>query len=178
MAVDHVKATAITNMDASPVLIPTGGSGAGQYLKEVSGSAVALASSSADATYQLVRVPSAAKIKEIIFESAAQTAGKFDIGWYYATDGRRPGIATALLAAAAIDQDYHATAVDCASAVTPTDVTNESGTHTIDDRILPLWEALGLTTDPGGYFDLVATVVTTAVTTGTGRLGASVRYTD
>ena len=34
--------------------------------------------------------------------------------------------------------------------------------------MMELWEALGLASDPGGWFDIVATVVTTAVTTGTG----------
>lgn len=181
MAVDHVKSQAITDADGAtpPIVSQTAGKGVGNYLKEVSGSAVAVASSSADATYQLVRLPSAAKVKEIIFESAAQGAGKFDLGVYYATDGRSgPNKKTALLAADAIDQDLFATVIDCASDVAPTDVTNESGSYTIDKRIKPLWEAAGLSSDPGGFIDIVATVKTTAVTTGTGRLGVSVRYTD
>jgi hypothetical protein len=181
MAVDHVKSAAITSLDGAtpPVAAVTGGQGQGNYLKEVSGYATAVASSSADATYQLVRLPSAAKVKEIIFESAAQTAGKFDLGVYYATDGRSgPSKVTALLAAAAIDQDLFAVEIDCAAAVAPTDVTNESGSYTIDKRIQPLWQAAGLSSDPGGYIDIVATVKTTAVTTGTGRFGISVRYTD
>jgi hypothetical protein len=60
----------------------------------------------------------------------------------------------------------------------PTDIINESGTYTLDKRIQPLWQALGLTADPGGNIDIVATVVTTAVTTGTGKFGISVLYTD
>ena len=55
------------------------GEGGPAVLKSVEGSAVAVASSSADATYQLVRIPSNCKVKEIKFESAAQTAGKFDL---------------------------------------------------------------------------------------------------
>lgn len=177
MAVDHVKSSFITNADASPAVANTAGAGADGRLKEVSGSATAVASSSADATYQLVRVKSNCKIKSIIFESAAQGAGKFDLGLYYATDGqgKKP---TALLAADAIDQDFFATVIDCASAVTPTEVVNESGSYTIDKRTQPLWQAVGLTADPGGSFDIVATVKTTAVTTGTGLFGISVRYTD
>lgn len=177
MAVDHVKSTPITNLDASPVVQNTVGQGAGGNLKEINGSAVAVASSSADSTYQLVRVPSTAKIKDILFESAAQGAGKFDLGVYYATDGlgKKP---TSLLAANAIDQDLFATEIDCASAVAITNVTNESGTYTIDKRNQPLWQAAGLSSDPGGNFDIVATVKTTAVTTGTGRFGISVRYVE
>ncbi len=177
MAVDHVKSTYITNLDASPVVQPTAGEGGPAFLKSNEGYATAVASSSVDATYQLVRLPSNCKVKSILFESAAQTAGKFDLGLYYATDGEG-GKPAALLAAAAIDQDFFASAIDCASAVVITESVNESGTYTIDKRVQPLWQAVGLSTDPGGYFDLVATVVTTAVTTGTGVFGARVVYTD
>lgn len=177
MAVDHVKTTPITNLDATPPVRNTSGEGGQGMLKNLQGSALAVASGSVDSTYQLVRLPSNAKVKRITFESAAQAAGKFDIGAYYATDGRY-NRATSLLAAAAIDQDFFATAIDCASAVAITDITNESGTNTIDKRNQPLWQALGLSTDPMCDIDIVATVVTTAITTGTGRLGVSVDFVE
>jgi len=177
MAVDHVKSATITNLDATPVVPLTAGEGGPAPLKYIDGYATAVASSSADATYQLCRIPSNAKVKKIIFESQAQGAGAFDLGLYYATDGVI-GKTTALLAAAAIDQDFFATVIDCASAVLPTDVTNESTTYTLDKRTMPIWQAVGLSADPGGNFDIVATVKTTAVTTGTGKFGISVSYTD
>lgn len=177
MAVDHVKSAIITNLDATPVVQPTAGEGGSAPLKYIDGYATAVASSSADATYQLCRIPSNAKVKKIIFESQAQTAGKFDLGLYYATDGvgNKP---LALLAAAAIDQDFFAAVIDCASAVLPVDVTNQSLFYTLAKRAQPIWQAVGLTSDPGGFFDIVATVKTTAVTTGTGMFGVSVSYTD
>lgn len=176
MAVDHVKSSFITNLDASPAVINTAGEGAAAPLFHIEGSAIAVASSSVDATYQLVRLPSNCKLKSLTFESAAQTAGKFDIGAYYATDGAA-GKAAALLAAAAISQAFFAAAVDCAAAVVRTDILNSAGNYTIDKRTQPLWQALGLSADPGGNIDIVATVKTTAVTTGTGRLGVSVSFT-
>ena len=178
MAVDHVKSTVVTDLDATPAEVASKGKGGAGDLIVIDGHAVAVASSSADATYQLVRIPSNAKVKEVHFESAAQGAGKFDVGVYYATNGRVPGHATSLLAAAAIDQDFFATVIDCASDVVRTDITNESGTNTIDKRQLPLWEAIGLTSDPKCDFDIVATVKTTAVTTGTGRIGLTVKYVE
>jgi len=177
MAVDHVKSSFITNLDASPAVANTAGEGGAGITRSVEGSAVAVASSSADATYQLVRIPSNCKVKSLLAESAAQGAGAFDFGLYYATDGegKQP---TALLAAAAIDQDFFASVVDFASAVAITEIVNESGTYTIDKRTQPIWQAVGLSADPGGYFDIVATVKTTAVTTGTGRFGVRCTYTD
>lgn len=179
MAVDHVKSTPITNLDASPVVPNTMGEGGPATLKEVSGYTTAVASSSVNATYQFCRIPSNAKVKSIIFESEAQTAGKLDIGLYYATDGVG-GKPTSLLAANAINQSFFATAanVDCASAVAPVEIAcpAKGGTYTLDKRTQPIWQAVGLTSDPGGFFDIVAVVHTTAVTTGTGRLGVCVHY--
>lgn len=176
MAVDHVKSTPITNLDAVPRVPNTTGQGSGGQLTVNDGFATAVAASSVDATYQLVRIPSDCVVKTLVFESEAQGAGAFDVGLYYSTGGDSPGAATSLLAAAAIDQDFFATVINCASAVVRTDILNESGTYTLDKRNQPIWQAVGLTQDPGGYFDVVATVKTTAVTTGTGKLGVQVGY--
>jgi hypothetical protein len=176
MAVDHVKSTPVTNLDASPVLINTAGEGGPAPLISVSsGDVLGVASSSINATYQFVRVPSNCKVKQLIFDSGAQAAGAMDIGVYYATDGEG-GKPTALLAAAAISQAFFASAVALTSLSQPTDVTDESGTYTPGKRNQPLWQAVGLATDPGGYFDIVGTL-TTALTTGTGSMGLTVNYT-
>lgn len=176
MAVDHVKSSFITNLDSNPSVANTAGEGGPAPLKSIDGWVTTVASSSVDATYQICRVPSNAKVKSVYLEAGAQGAGAFDIGVYYATDGegKQP---TALLAAAAISRALFASAVDCASAVT-TDVTNESGTYTLDKRTQPLWQAAGLSADPGGYFDVVMTVTTTAVTTGATKVGLRVNFTD
>ena len=178
MAVEHVKATGITNADASPAVANTAGEiGGSAPLKVISsGSVVAPASASIDSTFQFVRVPSNCKIQAMFLESAAQAAGAMDVGVYYATDGIG-GKPTSLLAAAAIDQDFFATAYALTSLSQPTNIVNESGTNTPAKRVQPLWQAVGLTSDPGGYFDIVGTV-TTAITTGTGSMGMTVMYTD
>lgn len=175
MAVDHVLSTSVTNREAVPQVTNSAGAGAAAPIQVIDDYVTAVASSSVDATYRLVRVPSTAKVKRITFESEAQAAGKFDIGVYYPVTGKT-GVAD--LAANAIDQDFFATAVDCAALVLPTVITNESATYTLAKRKQPLWQALGLSADPGGYLDIVATVVTTAVTTGTGKLGVIVEYTN
>lgn len=177
MAVDHVKSTPITNLDATPRAVSTAGQGGPAPLNVLSGYATAVASSSADATYQLVRIPSDAVIKDIFFQSEAQGAGKFDLGLYYASDGSKDGIVTSLLAAAAIDQDFFATVIDAASLVARASVVDESATYTLDKRNQPIWQAVGLSADPKCNFDIVATVKTTAVTTGTGKLGIDVYFT-
>ena len=177
MAVDHVKSTFITNLDAAPVVPNTAGEGAPAPMITVEGYATVIASGSAGATYQLVRVPSNCKMKSLLFESAAQGAGAFSLGLYYATDGEG-GKPTALLLANSINATLFASQINCASAVVVTEEINQAGNFPISKRVQPLWQAAGLASDPGGYFDIVATVDTTAVTTGTGVIGARAVYTN
>lgn len=173
MALNHIKSTPIANADQPNLLVPNAsGVGAEGYLKEVGASIVAVAADSIDSTYRFVRVPTNAKVKRVRVTSQAQTAGAFDFGAYYPTTGLT---AKADLAANAISQAFFASAVSFAAAVQPTDITNESGTYTADKWNQPLWQALGLASDPGGFFDIVGTV-TTAVTTGTGIIGLSVEF--
>lgn len=175
MSIEHVKSTPVTNADATPVVVNAIGAGAPGGLREVTGSLVIPASASADSTLRFVRVPTNAKVKRIVITSQAQAAGTVDVGVYYPTTGPT---GKADLAANAIDQDFFATVVDLASAVQPTDITNESGTYTADKWNQPLWLAVGLASDPGGYFDIAATVKTTAITTGTGIAGLSVGFVE
>lgn len=177
MAVDHVKSASLTNLDANPIVANTMGEGAGAVLKDVTGIATGVASSSIDATYQMVRVPSNAKIKRIFFQTQTQTAGVTDVGVYYATDGLG-GRPLSLLVAAAIDRVFFATSISLTT-TTVQDVTCNpiTSTYTPAKRNQPLWQALGLTSDPGGNFDIVLSL-TTAITTGTGIMVMNVQYTD
>lgn len=177
MAVEHVKSTPVTNLDATPNVISTTGEGGKGYVVEIDGFLTIPASASVDSTFRFVRVPTTAKIKSVCVTSEAQAAGKIDIGVYYPTTGRT-GVAD--LAANAVDQDLFATAVDLAAAVAVTDVTFQVGTagYLRSEINLPLWQAAGLTSDPGGFFDIVGTVKTTAVTTGTGVCALLVQYVD
>lgn len=177
MAVDHVKSASVTNLDANPIIANTMGEGAGAVLKDVTGIATGVAASSIDATYQMVRVPSNAKIKRIFFQTQTQAAGVTDVGVYYATDGLG-GRPLALLVAAAIDRVFFATGISLTT-TTIQDVTCNpiTSTYTPAKRNQPLWQALGLASDPGGNFDIVLSL-TTAITTGTGIMALNVQYTD
>lgn len=174
MTTEALKSTAITNLDTVPALANTSGEGGLGRLCEIDGYVTVSASMAALSTYQLVRVPTNAKIKTILFESEAQGAGKFNLGVYYST-AKNDGTPVDKQGTA-VSSALFITDVDCASAVAIINDTNESGTYTLDKRTQPLWKAAGLSADPGGYFDIVATVHTTDVTTGTGKLGVTVFY--
>lgn len=176
MAVENLKSTFVTNLDSVPPLTNTAGEGGPNYLRSIEGSAVPSAAASVTSTYRLCRIPTTACVKELDYESAAQGAGTFDFGLYYSTgaqDGTPPS-----LQGLVVDQDFFSSAISFATAIAKTDGTNEGGFYPIDARTKPIWQAAGLAADPGGFFDVVATVVSVAVTTGTGRLGVTVKYTD
>ncbi len=177
MALVHVKSTSVTNLDASPAVANTAGEGGQGAIKDITGIATGTASANIDSTFQMVRVASNCKIKRIWLQTENQTVGVTDVGLYYATDGTGAH-ATTLLVAAAIDRLFFATSINLAT-TTIQDVTCNpvTSTYTPSKRNMPLWQAAGLTTDPGGYFDIVLSL-TTAITTGTGVIVLNVLYTD
>lgn len=179
MTTEALKSTPITNLDTIPVVPNTTGEGAPGYLRSVSGSVVVSASMAAGSTYRLARIPTNAKVKHVWFESEAQGAGKFNLSVYY-SDSTQDGTAPAnqgVIVPTTGDQ-FFASDIDCASAVKSLDEINESGNNPPSLRNKQLWDALGLTSDPGGFFDIVAVVHTTDVTTGTGKLGVTVEFVD
>lgn len=177
MTTEALKSSAITNLDATPCIAPTAGEGGAYSPRAIDGVVTTSASMAATSTYRMVRVKSTVKIKSVQWASAALGAGAFNVGWYY-SDSTIDGTTIANQGLEINSkQAIHATDVSGASKVQPTDITNESDNWTADKFMLPLWSALGLTVDPGGYFDLVFTVHTTDITTG-GRIYARVSFAD
>lgn len=175
----HLKSAGITNLDTIPPFTPSVGAGASGFLRQVDGFSVPLAADATGSTYQLVRVPSFAIIKAVVFESEAQGAGKFSLSVYYSdstVDGTPVANQGLIVGGSPGGVAFFAADIDCASAVLPTNETNQNSVYTLNLRDQPLWQALGLAADPGGFFDIVAVCHTTAVTTGTGRLGIKVDY--
>lgn len=170
MAVDlTLKSTAITNREATPRVLNNPGLGSGARVKCAVGHLASVtAALSITSIVRLVSIPSSAIVTRVEFQSAAQTAGKFDLG-LYRTNGD---------GGAVVDQDFFATAVDCASAVVLTDDTNESTTYTIAKQSQPIWQAAGMSANPNSDLDVCAVVVATDVTTGTGAIGIKVYYVD
>lgn len=168
MAVDlTLKSTAITNRQATPPVLNNPGNGGAGDVKAVWGYLASMpASLSATSIIRMVQVPSNALVRSVKIYSEAQTAGAFNIGVYRTNnDG-----------GAVVDDDLFGSAVSLASAVDGTEVSNESGNYTIDKRGMQLWQAAGLSSDPGGHLDIALTCNTTAVTTGLGKVGLSADY--
>jgi len=178
MTVEALKSTSITNLDANPVVANTAGEGAPAVQYVQSEYVTVSANASVGSTYRMIRLPTTIKIKELILESDAMGAGAINLSVYY-SDSTTDGTAVAnqgVIVPTTGDQ-FFASDVNLASAQNNVQVINESGNNGLANRNLPFWQALGLTSNPGGFFDIVAVVHTTAITTGAAKLGLRVSYT-
>ena len=168
MAIDlTLKSVQITNREASPAVLnsPSGG-GAGRVEEVFGHIASVTASLSITSIIRLCSVPSNARIGSVKLYSEAQGAGAFDVGLYQTNDN----------GGAVVDKDLFGSAVSCASAVTGTEILQESAEFALAEMAKPVWEVIGLTADSHRDYDVCAVVTTTDVTTGTGALGVRVQY--
>ena len=164
MATEALKSDAITSLDTSPVVRLVPGAGGEAHLRVASGYVTAVTAKDNASTYQMCRVPSRAIIKQVKLSlDAAVTTFTVDVGWYYSTsttDGT-PAASQGTAVNTTSGSQLHGTAIALASIVVPTEYTNESTNYTAAKRQQPVWQACGLTTNPGGYFDLTLTTTTT-----------------
>lgn len=146
MATENVKSGAITNRDATPAVLSNGQGGA---VQRAFGTVEAAAAGDAGSTYRMCSIPSNARaIRVVLGCDDLGTTATLDVGIYQTTAN----------GAAVVDADFFASAINANSAaVAETMVSHESGFYNLDDIEKPLWEALGLSADPGRFYDVVVT---------------------
>lgn len=166
MAVVTTKSTAITNRDATP---PSKGNlqqGPREVYEQVATVEVANGDSIASKLV-FFSLPSSARLSALWLLCDAITSAAADFGIYRTTaDG-----------GAVVDADCFGSAVSIATAITVgTNILHESGVLDISEIEQPLWQILGLTSDPGVMYDLVATL--TAAATAAGTVSVRLQYTQ
>jgi hypothetical protein len=127
--------------------------GAASRLMEVAGLVTPAADDTQASIHRFVRVPSNARISEVLISAAdASTAGKYDFGVYQ----------TAENGGAVVDADLFASALDLSGGpMKNLDITTESDEFTLAESVKPLWEVLGLTADSQREYDIAGTIETT-----------------
>jgi hypothetical protein len=175
MAVVNIKSTAITNRDASPVVINDGRLERGT-LKVGIGSVAVGAADSITSYYPLVSVPTTAMVRAVLLTTVTgMTSAAGDIGVFKNT-ANSGGVTTGVVANTS-SNSFFAAAQTLASVQARVDVTNTGTTYPTDKREQPLWQAIGLSADPGGTFD-IGVKLTAANAGSAGRLGLEVQYVD
>lgn len=158
MAVVTLKSTMISNRDATPKVFTDAFIANGDMM-EAEGYVAPVNGNSAASVYKMCSVPSNCRMSSLLMQCSALGSGAtVDLGAYWPTFIPLGADLLASNAGAAIDSDFFATAVDVSAALAQADYVNESGTNTIAKQELPLWQALGLTADPGIELDICATV--------------------
>lgn len=169
----HLKSASIVNLDAQPILPNTTGEGAPAIVRNITDFVTTVAGDLVGTTYQLVRVPTNAVIKRVAASWAASGGGKVQLSVYYSDSTNLDGTASANVSSPptivpTTGAAFFANDIDTTSAAGWTDETFQnaanSGSYTQSMINQHLWQALGLATDPGGFFDIVAVVHTTGVT--------------
>ena len=164
MAVENLKSSAITNADATPVVL-SNSRVAGGGVRESVGTKQAAASASIGSTYRLARVPSNARVSELLLSNDAfDTTGAADIGLYDIKDG------------AVVDADLFASAALLTAVQKNVDVTHESDVFGVEDAEKTVWEALGLTADPYKEYDVALTLTAANGAGATPDVTLKVRY--
>lgn len=176
MAVVQTKSTAISNRDAVPSVINDGRLER-STMETAVGSVAVGAADSATSYYPLVSVPSSAMVRGVYATCpAGMTTLAGNIGVYKNT--KDSGGSTTGVVANTGSGTLFAAAQSFASALNRSDVTNaNSNAYPTDKREQPLWQAIGLSSDPNTTYD-IGVVVTTANTGAAGRLGLEVHYVD
>lgn len=158
--VDAIKSSVVTNRDAVPAVINSAQiDGARLRHKRGFGTTVT-AAAEAGSTIRHFSVRSNDIVVQLMMDNTAlggTTAA--NIGLYRSTiDG-----------GAVVDADFFASAVSLVSAAVQTNVTREAaGTpNAVNYMEKPIWEALGLTTDPQLDYDVVTTLSAAATAAGT-----------
>lgn len=152
MAIVNRSSQFITNATAVPRVLSDPELGLGA-LMERSAVVTTAADDTAASIQRYFRVPSNARISQVMLSAAdATTAGAIDIGIYQTADN----------GGAVVDADFFGSAVDLAAGpYNNADVTFESGQYSYAESEKPLWEALGLTSDPQREYDVASTITTT-----------------
>ena len=170
MAVVNTKAAAVTSSDAGTAVKKNL---VGGLLKESVGTLEAVSGDSIGSTYRMCRVPSNARISRVLLSSDAITTCAADVGIYDVAS---------VSSGAVVDADFFASGQSLATALANLDVTHEADAADagagfgIGDVEKPLWQALGLTADPGKQYDVVVTLTAAAGSAGTVSL--KVQYVD
>lgn len=164
MGTSSLKSTVITNRDATP-RVANNARLNGAHLRSAFGYVTAAAADDTASRYRVCELPSNAIVRAVYLSSVAQGGtAAVDVGVYRNTADGGASVSTGLFG----------TAVSVVSAVSRSEITNESTTYSLDKQEQPLWQAAGLTSDPGGTLDVV--IAPTAALTNGGRIGVEVQY--
>lgn len=161
----NLTSTLISNGVASPRVLNSPNKGAPGEVNNTYAAVSLTTSEDTGNVIRYVQVPSNARMTSLrLFSEALGGSTAGDIGLYRtAADG-----------GAVVDADFFGSGVSLVSKVAGVEQLYESAVNDVADIGKPLWEALGLTSDPGVIYDVAITL--TADVTTPGATGLMVEF--
>lgn len=159
MTTFNMKSTVITNRDATPkVLMDPMMEGGG--VKECIGSITTYGSADgAGSLYRLCQVPSNARMSSLVLQADALGSGAaLDVGVFWPSFIPVGAGLSVSNQSTAINTTLFASGLGCSAATAATEVLNQSTNNTIVKQEKALWDAAGLSSDPGIDLDIVVRV--------------------
>lgn len=174
----NLKSTLLTNRDATPKVLTDGFLSGGTGTESV-GSVLTGTSDAAGSTYRLVQVPSDARLDVLKWQTSASLGSGciLDVAVWYPTVVPQGGanFLAASVGGTLISSSIFATALGgTTAAIASTDITNQSGNYTVQIQEQPMWQVLGLVSDPEIDFDMGFTL--RAATAAAGYVGMKASY--
>lgn len=170
MAEVHLNSAPVTDLEASPV-VKQNSNTMGGVLREAVGFVTTNSDDSIGSTYRLCRVPSSARISEVIgmADVGSAGAGIANVGLYQTLENGD----------AVVDADFFASAWDFSNAdekgIRLAHEAAAGSSYLVNECEKRIWENLGLSEDPNIEYDVTLTL-TEAVTTGAAVVGIKVQY--
>ena len=159
MAGQTLKSVSITNLDATPPVRNSVGNAFGDMIS-IADYVSPGATDDTTSIYKLCRVPSNIVLRHLWVEShgtITTLTGDFTIYFsdvtidFTGSSAGDTGLVNSLNGTNAL----FAHSQVMATADTPTDVLNKNAKYDVSKRNQPLWQVAGLSSDPGGFFDIV-----------------------
>lgn len=164
MAVVQVSSTPVANADAKPIVRNSAKVAEGEVLSSIGSVAVANGDS-IGSVYRMVRIRSGCRVNSLSLICTAITSAAADVGLYRkAADG-----------GAVVDADFFTAAQSIATASQGIQVAHGNALAA-GTAALRVWEALGLSADPGLEYDVALTL--TAAATAAGSVAAKCDYVN
>lgn len=170
MATEALKSTNITNRDATPPVLNSPFTERCR-LTIVSGFCTSTAAIGVGSTYRLCSIPSNCRVSDVLLHNtalnAAATTPTGNIGIYRSTkDG-----------GAVVDADFFSADFNLATVHNGRNgISDDSATYSITKQEQPIWQAVGMSSDPKSDLDVVVTL--TAVGDTAGTIQAQVYYVE
>lgn len=179
MTTEALKSNSITNLDATPIVRALTGEGGEAMLRAVNDNVTFTTGQTSGSTYRLVRFPRNAHVKHVYLNLDAEVTTftvEINVAWSDAADGTTASNQGTVPQISSANNELFGSSVDLHDVLTPTDyVAGNTTNFPAGSRNEPLWEVLGYTQDPQGFFDLY--LVTTATNSGSAAVEAEVQYT-